>query len=75
MIRFATIAVLLLMVGCQRNPENTDVDAGILTEVQAIRAIDDHAHPVRYTAKDEKPDREFDALPSTTWSRLRIRFS
>jgi len=28
-----------------------------------IRAIDDHAHPLRFTAAGEKADDEFDALP------------
>jgi predicted TIM-barrel fold metal-dependent hydrolase len=31
--------------------------------VGRIRAIDNHAHPVRVTANGEAPDREFDALP------------
>src|SRR6185369_10527763 len=34
----------------------------ILAEVNRIRAIDNHAHPVRFVAAGE-PDREFDALP------------
>src|SRR2546430_17236109 len=48
--------VLLLAAACQRNDD-------ILTEVNRIPAIDDHAHPVRWTTKDEPVDREFDALP------------
>jgi hypothetical protein len=31
--------------------------------IQQIRAIDNHAHPVRITAAGEPPDRFFDALP------------
>jgi predicted TIM-barrel fold metal-dependent hydrolase len=32
-------------------------------EISRIKAIDNHAHPVRPTAQGEKPDDEFDALP------------
>jgi len=39
------------------------VDAGLVAEIDGIRAIDDHAHPVRNVAPGEAPDRFFDALP------------
>jgi predicted TIM-barrel fold metal-dependent hydrolase len=38
-------------------------DADLAAEIDGIRAIDNHAHPVRVTAAGEKPDRDFDALP------------
>ncbi|HTQ84635.1 MAG TPA: hypothetical protein VMI93_00355, partial [Candidatus Solibacter sp.] len=38
-------------------------DPGLLAEIQGIRAIDNHAHPVRATAPGEPADRDFDALP------------
>ncbi len=41
----------------------TRVDANLLTEIFKIKAIDNHAHPLRYVAAGEKPDDEFDALP------------
>jgi predicted TIM-barrel fold metal-dependent hydrolase len=40
-------------------PEPDDLSA----EIAKIRAIDNHAHPVRVTASGEKPDHDFDALP------------
>jgi hypothetical protein len=52
---FATAA--LLLNSCARNG-STDIAA----EIARIRAIDNHAHPVRVVAAGEQ-DREFDALP------------
>src|SRR5438046_4922491 len=39
------------------------VDRDLLNEIYKIKAIDNHAHPLRYVAEGEKPDDEFDALP------------
>ena len=39
------------------------VDAQLAEEIARIKAIDNHAHPVRPTAAGEQPDNEFDALP------------
>jgi uncharacterized protein len=53
-----------LLVGCARKPgTGPEVDPQIAAEVGRIRAIDNHAHPVRMSANGEAPDREFDALP------------
>ncbi|HZS45100.1 MAG TPA: amidohydrolase family protein [Blastocatellia bacterium] len=41
----------------------TRVDVDLLREVNNIQAIDNHAHPARYTAPGEKEDTEYDALP------------
>src|SRR2546423_12185768 len=38
-------------------------DADLLAEIMKIKAIDNHAHPLKYVAEGEKPDDEFDALP------------
>ena len=38
-------------------------DPQLLAEINKIKAIDNHAHPLRYTAEGEKPDDEYDALP------------
>ena len=35
----------------------------LAAEIGRIRAIDNHAHPVRVTGAGEQPDRDFDALP------------
>src|SRR2546426_5806265 len=39
------------------------VDRDLLNEIYRIKAIDNHAHPLKYVAAGEKPDDEFDALP------------
>jgi hypothetical protein len=39
------------------------VDRDLLNEINKIRAIDNHAHPLKYVAEGEKADDEFDALP------------
>src|SRR5262249_34331574 len=67
MIRRVFVCVLgagMLLAACGRSAQNSnDLDSGILAEVRGIKAVDDHAHPVRVNNKDEKPDRDFDALP------------
>lgn len=52
---------MLVLAGCSR-PLGTTADPGIAAEVASIRAIDNHAHPVR-VVKNGPPDRYFDALP------------
>jgi predicted TIM-barrel fold metal-dependent hydrolase len=41
----------------------TTADPDLLAEINKIKAIDNHAHPLRYVSAGEKPDDEFDALP------------
>ena len=41
----------------------TTADAQLVDAIARIKAIDNHAHPLRYVAPGEKPDDEFDALP------------
>jgi predicted TIM-barrel fold metal-dependent hydrolase len=50
------------MAACGPRPQGA-VNAGLEHEIAQIRAIDNHAHPVRVTAAGEQPDRDFDALP------------
>lgn len=38
-------------------------DPSLLVEINKIKAIDNHAHPLRYVSEGEKPDDEYDALP------------
>ena len=59
-----------LLAGCARAPqvspgsENArEIDSEIAAEISRIRAIDNHAHPVRVVPSGASPDREFDALP------------
>jgi predicted TIM-barrel fold metal-dependent hydrolase len=55
---FAAVSVLFLGA-CAREPT-------LLDDINKIKAIDNHAHPVRPVAAGEKPDDEYDALPVET---------
>jgi uncharacterized protein len=54
------LLALLLVTGITAQ---TKVDLSLLAEISKIRAIDNHAHPLKYVAEGEKADEEFDALP------------
>src|SRR5438132_3582112 len=41
----------------------TKADPSLLVDIYKIKAIDNHAHPLKYVAEGEKPDDEYDALP------------
>lgn len=58
----AVVAMLACSAACNRGPEPL-VDPDLAREIAGIKAIDNHAHPVRPTAAGEKPDDEYDALP------------
>ena len=53
----ALLGAVLMLCGCGRTAPD-----GLAGEIARIRAIDNHAHPVRVTGPGEQ-DREFDALP------------
>src|SRR2546421_6505929 len=58
--------VLALIVGlayCFQCRAQTGIDRDLLNEIYKIKAIDNHAHPLKYVEEGEKPDDEFDALP------------
>jgi hypothetical protein len=55
-------AIALFFVGCGPMRQSA-IDPQLATEINNIRAIDNHAHPVRIVGPGEKPDRGFDALP------------
>lgn len=64
-MRFALLSLLLACAACERVPAldaryPADVDPLLAAEIQAIKAIDNHAHPVR---PGNPPDTEYDALP------------
>src|SRR6476646_10956367 len=61
-VRLSTAAAALTLVAACNQPRPA-ADANLIAEIDGIRAIDNHAHPVRITASGEKPDRDFDALP------------
>ncbi len=54
---------MALLAACSRERTAPDIDASLASEIGGIRAIDNHAHPVRVTGKGEPADRFFDALP------------
>ncbi|MBD0369623.1 MAG: amidohydrolase family protein [Pyrinomonadaceae bacterium] len=41
----------------------TFADPSLSAEIARIKIIDNHAHPMRFTATGEPPDNEYDALP------------
>ncbi len=72
-----TILGLICLMACGKTgPAADGVDPQLRAEVAAIKAIDNHAHPVRPTAAGEKPDTEYDALPveSLEPSDVPVRF-
>src|ERR1043166_7853855 len=63
-----TLAILVCLTGAlQTMPTRVVAQAGLdrdlLSEIMKLKAIDNHAHPVKYVADGEAPDTEFDALP------------
>ncbi len=64
-MKMSVMAVILLLavLPSARIPAQTSADSSLLAEIFKIKAIDNHAHPLKYVAEGEKPDDEFDALP------------
>jgi len=61
---FVAAALATMLVGCRTAREPLPAtDPDLEKEIGDIRAIDNHAHPVRVTQTGEAPDRGFDALP------------
>ena len=61
-VRCALVPALIISLTACGRPVRTAADPGIAAEIGRIRAIDNHAHPVRVVLNGA-PDREFDALP------------
>ena len=58
---------LVFLAACSRSgTRRASVDPQIRDEIAKIKAIDNHAHPVRPVAAGEKPDDGYDALPVET---------
>ncbi|MEK6337566.1 MAG: amidohydrolase family protein [Acidobacteriota bacterium] len=57
-VALATLGMLAFSIHAQ-----TRVDTDLLNEISKIKAIDNHAHPLKYVASGGKADDEFDALP------------
>jgi uncharacterized protein len=61
---WALAGLLAAMTGCSPPREIAAAsDPDLEKEIEQIKAIDNHAHPVRVTAPGEPADRGFDALP------------
>src|SRR6266496_4208549 len=68
--RFVALLLILLLLALfpqlpapLATAAQTNADPQLLAEINKIKAIDNHAHPLRYVAEVDKPDDEFDALP------------
>jgi hypothetical protein len=61
--QYAAVLPALLAAACARAPQQPAADPGLVSEIEQIRAFDNHAHPVRFTTQGEPPDRAYDALP------------
>jgi uncharacterized protein len=59
-MRLGPVAVLLILLTACNNAPPPRVDPELAAEIEKIKAIDNHAHPVR---PGNPPDTDFDALP------------
>lgn len=68
MKKLASTLILLLGLGVlpAQVSGQSGVDLDLLSDISKIKAIDNHAHPLKYIAPGEKADDEYDALPLET---------
>ena len=57
------ILLLVFVITVSNTRAQTNADPQLVNAIAKIKAIDNHAHPLRYVAPGDKPDDEFDALP------------
>src|SRR5947207_13619611 len=57
------VFVLAFVLAVPKTPAQIPADPQLAAAIERIKAIDNHAHPLRYISAGEKPDTEFDALP------------
>jgi predicted TIM-barrel fold metal-dependent hydrolase len=62
LIRLLLLSLALLCLSLNTTAQVT-ADAALLAEINKIKAIDNHAHPLRYVSDGDKADDEYDALP------------
>ena len=55
--------LMLVLIFPQPQAAQTTADPQLVAEIAKIKAIDNHAHPLRFVAEGDKPDDEYDALP------------
>ncbi|PWT83534.1 MAG: amidohydrolase [Acidobacteria bacterium] len=60
---FFFLCVFLILPTASFAQTQTTPDPELLAAINRIRAIDNHAHPLKFTAEGEKADAEYDALP------------
>ena len=60
------LAAAFLVAVCAGQFAPAQVDPALAGIIQTTKAIDNHAHPLRYVAEGQKPDDEYDALPCDT---------
>jgi predicted TIM-barrel fold metal-dependent hydrolase len=60
---FVPFWVMLVLMFPQPRAAQTTADPQLVAEIAKIKAIDNHAHPLRFVAEGDKPDDEYDALP------------
>lgn len=63
MKKFGVFIILFGMIASSPVHAQVAADRDLLAEIFKIKAIDNHAHPLKYVAEGEKPDDEYDALP------------
>lgn len=63
MIKQVLCLFAILLFAFNTSYAQTRPDPQLLAEINKIKAIDNHAHPLRYVAEGEKADDEYDALP------------
>ena len=55
--------ILLLPLAVLTAAAQLPIDRDLAAEIAKIKAIDNHAHPVKVVLDKDEPDREYDALP------------
>jgi predicted TIM-barrel fold metal-dependent hydrolase len=61
--RLVPLWLILVFMFPQPQAAQTTADPQLVAEIAKIKAIDNHAHPLRFVAEGDKPDDEYDALP------------
>jgi len=60
---FIPLWLILVLVFPRPQAAQSSADPQLVAEIAKIKAIDNHAHPLRFVAEGDKPDDEYDALP------------
>ncbi|HEY6243579.1 MAG TPA: amidohydrolase family protein [Pyrinomonadaceae bacterium] len=63
MIKTLAVLITTFCIAAVNIHAQAPPDPQLLAEINKIKGIDNHAHPLRYVGEGEKPDDEYDALP------------